>query len=76
MPAHFSVAIPDDPALVAALSAEVSRQSDPPIHVRRAPTAVLAFESQTGDVMLRSRVIQALEAAVGPDWQAVVRPLG
>jgi hypothetical protein len=34
---------------------------------------VLAFEPVAGDLMLRSRVIQALEAAAGPDWQAVAR---
>jgi hypothetical protein len=36
---------------------------------------VLSFESVTGEMMLRSRVVQALEVAVGPDWQAVARPL-
>lgn len=75
MPAHFAVAVPDDPGLLAALQSAVGAQSDPPIDVKRTATAVLSFESQTGEVMLRSRVIQALEAAVGPDWQSVVRPL-
>jgi hypothetical protein len=34
---------------------------------------VLVFESLTPPMMLRSRVIQALGAAAGPDWQNVVR---
>jgi hypothetical protein len=41
----------------------------------RSGETVLAFESQTWDMILRSRVVQALEVAVGPDWQAVARPL-
>lgn len=75
MPAHFTLAIPDDPDLVARLTRAVQHQSDPPIRVGRSRTAVLAFESETGELMLRSRVIQALEDAVGPDWQEVVTPV-
>ena len=74
--AHFALAVPDDPDLVARLVAALAAQSDPPITVARSPTAVLAFESGTGEMMLRSRVVQALETAVGPDWQHVVHPLG
>jgi hypothetical protein len=73
--ARFALALPDDPELLARLTAELERQSDPPISVGRSPTAVLAFEASTGDMMLRSRVVQALEAAVGPDWQRLVRPV-
>jgi hypothetical protein len=73
--ARFALALPDDPELLARLTAELSRQSDPPISVGRSATAVLAFESSTGEMMLRSRVVQALEAAVGPDWQQLVRPV-
>jgi hypothetical protein len=73
--ARFAIAVPDDPQLVARLTAEIAAQSDPPISVGRSRTAVLAFEADTGEMMLRSRVVQALEAAVGPDWQHVVRPV-
>ncbi len=74
-PARFSLALPDDPELLARLTAAVAAQSDPPIRTGRSRTAVVTFECATGDIMLRSRVIQALEAAVGADWQAVVRPV-
>jgi hypothetical protein len=73
--AHFAVTVPDDPQLLARLEAAITRQSDPPISAGRSATAVLAFQAETGETMLRSRVIQALEEAVGPDWQALVQPL-
>ena len=74
-PARFTLAVPDDPELLGRLLIEVRRQADPPITVQRSRTAVLAFECETWDVMLRSRVVEALEAAAGPDWQAVARPV-
>jgi hypothetical protein len=40
---------------------------------RQTGEAVITFESVTPPMMLRSRVVQALEAAAGPDWQTVVR---
>jgi hypothetical protein len=42
----------------------------------RSGDTVIAFESGTADMMLRSRVMQALEVAVGPDWQSVARLVG
>jgi hypothetical protein len=74
--ARFTLALPDDPDLIGRLITALAAQSDPPIAVARSAEAVLAFESATGEMMLRSRVMQALEIAFGPDWQAVARPLG
>ena len=73
--ARFALAVPDDPELLARLTAAVASQSDPPIRVGRSRTAVLAFECETWEPMLRSRVVQALEEAVGPDWQKLVQPV-
>jgi hypothetical protein len=73
--ARFAVVLPDDPDLLGRLMAAIAAQSDPPIAVGRSDQAVVAFESVTGEMMLRSRVVQALEVAVGPDWQNVVRPV-
>lgn len=74
-PARFSLALPDEPHLLQRLTAVVAAQASPPITVGRSATAVLTFEADTADVMLRSRVVQALEVAIGPDWQAVVTPV-
>jgi hypothetical protein len=73
-PARIAFALPDDPELVARVAATLSAESAPPVEIARVG-AVLAFECDTWDVMLKSRVIRALEAALGPDWQAVVQPL-
>lgn len=73
--ARFALAVPDDPDLIGRLVTALATQSDPPISVARNGQTVLAFESVTGEMMLRSRVIQALEVAAGPDWQAVARPV-
>jgi hypothetical protein len=72
-PSRFSIALPDDAPLLARLTDAVTAQADPAIRVAREGTAVLCFECPTWDAMLRSRVVQALEVAVGPDWQSVVR---
>jgi hypothetical protein len=74
--ARLTLALPDDPALLGRLTTALATQSDPPISVARSGEAVLAFESAAGEMMLRSRVVQALEVAAGPDWQAVARPVG
>jgi hypothetical protein len=74
-PARFAITIPDDPDLVSRLEAALAAQSDPRITVGRSRTVALAFEADTAELMLKSRVVQALEKAVGPDWQHVVRPI-
>ena len=72
----LSFAIPDDPDLIARLATRFAIDGDPPVSFRRTASAVLTFESQTSELMLRSRVIQALTDAAGPDWQDFVRPVG
>jgi hypothetical protein len=59
------LALPAEPALLDRLLTELALQADPPISVGRSATAVLAFDCDTWDGMLRSRVVQALEAAFG-----------
>jgi hypothetical protein len=69
----FALALPDDADLLGRLATALQVQSDPPISLARSGEAVITFESVTPAMMLRSRVVQALEVAAGPDWQAVVR---
>jgi hypothetical protein len=71
----FALAIADDPDLLGRLATALAVQADPPISLVRSGEAVFSFESSTPELMLRCRVIQALEAAAGPDWQRLVRPL-
>jgi hypothetical protein len=73
-PAHQRVTAPDDPALLEQVAAQLARQSDPPISVRR--ELVLAFECETADFMLRARVADALMAVCGHgEWRRLFVPL-
>ena len=74
-PTSLSFALPDNPELIARLATRFASDGDPPVSFRRTST-VLTFDSLTSEMMLRSRVIQALTDVVGPDWQAIVRPVG
>lgn len=74
-PARFVLALPAEPELLARLEAELASQGDPAISVDRSSTTVVAFEANTADLMLRSRVIEALEVAAGPRWQLIARPI-
>jgi hypothetical protein len=74
-PARFAITVPDDAQLVSRLAQALASQSDPPISMGRSHVAVLAFQANTAELMLKSRVMQALEKAIGPDWQRVVRPV-
>jgi hypothetical protein len=73
--ARFSLAIPDDPDLIGRIVTALASQSDPPISASRSGQTVLTFPSLTAELMLRGRVMQALEVAAGPDWQQVARPV-
>jgi predicted RNase H-like nuclease len=70
---RFTLALPDDPDLIGRLVTALAVQSDPPIAATKSGQVVIAFESATAELMLRSRVMQALEVAVGPDWQTGAR---
>jgi hypothetical protein len=74
-PARFALAVPDDSDRLARLTEALAAQGAPPISIDHTPTAVLSFECETWEPMLRSRVVQALEVALGPRWQDVVRTL-
>jgi hypothetical protein len=74
-PAPFALAVPDESDLLARLTSALAAQNAPPISIDRTPTAVLSFECETWEPLLRSRVVQALEVALGPGWRDVVRAL-
>jgi hypothetical protein len=73
--ARFTMALPNDPELLGRLATALQVQADPPISLRPSGDALVAFESSTTDLVLRCRVIQALEQAAGPDWQTIARPI-
>jgi hypothetical protein len=75
-PTRIRLALPDDTALLDRLASALAGQDGPLISIARTESTVLAFEAPTGELMLRSRVIQALEQVVGDDWQALVDPIG
>ena len=64
---------PDSPSLLARLTTALEVQSDPPISLARSGETVITFESGTPPMMVRSRGVQGLEVAAGPDWQNIVR---
>jgi hypothetical protein len=74
--AFLWLAIPDDPDLLARLAARLATDGEPEVSLRRTSSAVLEFAAPTGEMMLRSRVIQALSDVAGPDWQGLVRTVG
>jgi len=69
----FALVLPDDPDLLGRLATALQAQADPPISLSRSAEAVITFDSITPPMMLRCRVVQALEEAGGPDWQSLVR---
>jgi hypothetical protein len=73
---RMRLAVPDEPELLDRLAAALAAQGEPAISVARGRTAVLTFEAATGEMMLRSRVIHALEEAAGGGWQGLVEPVG
>lgn len=73
--ARFELALPNDPDLLGRIYTALKAQSDPPISANPSGQIVLTFESMTWDTMLRSRAMQALETALGSEWQQVARPL-
>ena len=75
-PARLRLIVPDDSAAVARLEAALCAQRDPPISVGHDAVAVLAVECATADLMLRSRVMRALEETYGRDWPRWVETIG
>jgi hypothetical protein len=75
-PARLRLALADDPLLLDRLAAALARQGEPSISVTMGRTAVLTFEAATAEMMLRARVIQALEDVAGDRWQDLIERVG
>lgn len=75
-PARIRLAVPNDPAFLDRLDVVLAKQGPPSISIATGQTTMLTFEADTAELMLRARVIQALEQAAGEGWQSLVQPLG
>jgi hypothetical protein len=72
---RVSFIMPADAAVLERVADAVAAQAAPLITVRRANSVLVDFECETWDILLRSRVMEAFEEAIGPDWSTVVQPL-
>jgi hypothetical protein len=69
---RIAFAVPYDAKLIARLKTTLASSNDARVAVDRT-AAVLTFECVTWEPILRSRVMEAFEDALGPDWQRLCR---